>query len=376
MTILTKGLVFEHAGEPLHEEELLLDPPGRGEVLVRLLASGVCHSDLHIVDGEWLAPGPVVLGHEGSGIVEARGDGVDAPALGDLVVLSWLAPCHFCTDCQAGRPWMCGRSRSLEHQMADGTTRLHRSDGSAVFAYLGVGTFAERTVVPAAAAIAVPRETDPEVAALIGCCVSTGIGSVTRVASVPAGSSVAVIGLGGVGLSVIMGAVLAGAARITAIDRVPAKLDRALAVGATDVVQATDPAATESIVRDQTDGGVDFAFEAIGSLSTIEQSIRLLRPGGTSVVVGMTPTGQRASFDAFDLADRSLRIVGSNYGSTIAALDFPRYAALANAGRLPIEQLIDARIGPAEVNDALGAMRRGETVRRILVLSTPAWSST
>jgi S-(hydroxymethyl)glutathione dehydrogenase/alcohol dehydrogenase len=145
-----------------------------------------------------------------------------------------------------------------------------------------------------------------------------------------------------------------------------------LAVGATDVVEATDPAATESIVRDQTDGGVDFAFEAIGSLSTIEQSIRLLRPGGTSVVVGMTPTGQRASFDAFDLVDRSLHIVGSNYGSTIAALDFPRYAALANAGRLPIEQLIDARIGPAEVNDALSAMRRGETVRRILVRSTPA----
>jgi S-(hydroxymethyl)glutathione dehydrogenase / alcohol dehydrogenase len=256
--------------------------------------------------------------------------------------------------------------------MADGTTRLHRLDGSDVFAYLGVGTFGERTVVPATAAIPVSPETAPEVAALIGCCVSTGIGSVIHVAGVPEGSTVAVIGLGGVGLSVIMGAVLAGAAKIIAIDRVPAKLERALAIGATDVVAATDPSTTESTVLDLTDGGVDFAFEAIGMVQTIEQSVRLLRPGGTAVVVGMTPTGQRASFDTFDLADRSMRIVGSNYGSTIAAIDFPRYAALSNTGRLPIERLIDGRIGPAGVNDALAAMRRGETVRRILVRSTPA----
>lgn len=371
MTVMTKGTVFERPGEPLHDEDLLLDPPGRGEILVRLLASGICHSDLHVVDGEWEAPEPLVLGHEGSGVVETLGEGVDTLAVGDLVALSWIAPCHVCTDCQVGRPWTCRRNRSLENRMSDGTTRLHRRDGSAVFPYLGLGTFGERTVVPAAAAIRVPAETSPDVAALIGCCVSTGIGSVIRVARVPEGSTVAVVGLGGVGLSVIMGAVLAGAARIIAIDRLPAKLERARAVGATDVVMAGDPATTEAAVRELSDGGVDFAFEAIGIVPTIEQSVRLLRSGGTAVVVGMTPTGQRASFDAYDLADRSLRIVGSNYGSTIAALDFPRYAALANAGRLPIERLIDGRIGPAEVNDALDALRRGETVRRILVWPSP-----
>lgn len=362
-----RGPVFERTGQVLADEDLLLDGPRAGEVLVRLLASGVCHSDLHTLDGEWDADEPLVLGHEGCGIIEAVGGDVLGPAVGDLVVLSWLAPCHVCRECQAGRPWLCSRSRSLEHRMPDGSTRMRRPDGSVVFPYLGIGTFADRTVVPASAAITIPPDTAPESAALIGCCVSTGIGSVIRVADVPAGATVAVIGLGGVGLSIIMGAVLAGVERIVAIDRLAAKLERARAVGATDVVEATDAATTERQVRDLTDGGVDFAFEAIGLVPTIEQAVRLLRSGGTAVVVGMTPTGQQASFDAFDLADRSLRIVGSNYGSTIAAVDFPRYAALANAGRLPIDRLVDARIGPADLDDAFVAMRRGETVRRVLV---------
>lgn len=372
MALRSRSLVFQPGSASLQEVELTLDPPGPDEVLVRMFASGVCHSDLHIVDGDWPAPEPVVLGHEGGGIVEAVGERVERPAVGDLVVLSWIAPCHVCPACQAGRPWTCTGNRSLDNRMRDGTTRLHRPDGSDVFAYLGVGTFGERTVVPASAAITIPAETSPDVAALIGCCVSTGIGSVIRVAGVPEGSSVAVIGLGGVGLSVVMGAVLAGASRIIAIDRVAAKLERARLMGATDVVAATDPAATQATVMELSDGGVDYAFEAIGLVPTIEQSIGLLRPGGTAVVVGMTPVGQRAAFDAFDLADRSLRIVGSNYGSTIAAVDFPRYAALANAGRLPIERLIDGRIGPADVNEALDSLRRGDAVRRILVRPQPA----
>ena len=370
--IATRGLVFERPGEPLVDGDLLLDPPGPGEVLVRLLASGICHSDLHTLDGEWEAAEPLVLGHEGAGIVEAVGPGVESPAIGDLVVLSWLAPCHLCVACQRGQPWLCSRTRALEHRMPDGTTRLHDRRGREVFPYLGIGTFLERTVVPASAAITVPPETPPASAALIGCCVSTGIGSVTRVAAVPEGATVAIIGLGGVGLSLILGAVLAGAARIIAIDRVAAKLDRARTVGATDTILATDPETTEAAVRDLTDGGADFAFEAIGLVPTIEQSIRLLRPGGTAVVVGMTPLGRRASFDAFDLADRSLRVIGSNYGSTIAASDFPRYAGLANAGRLPIDLLVDAVIGPEQVNDALDAVRRGDSVRQVLVRGVEA----
>lgn len=367
MAIDDRAMVLDGPRPGLREEDLRLDLPGRGEVLVRLAAAGICHSDLHVIDGEWPSGEPLVMGHEGSGIVEALGEDVESPAIGDLVVLSWLAPCHLCTDCQAGRPWTCRRNRSLENRLADGTTRLHRADGSDVFPYLGLGTFGERAVVPASAAIPVPADTSPGVAALIGCSVSTGIGSVVRVAQVPEGSTVAVIGLGGVGLSVVMGAVLAGAARIIAIDRQEAKLELALAVGATDAIGATDPEQAESAVRAMTDGGVDYAFEAVGLVPTIEQAVRLLRAGGTAVVVGMTPTGQRASFDAFDLADRSLRIVGSNYGSTIAAVDFPRYAALANAGRLPIERLIEARVGPDDVNEAFAGMRRGETARRLLV---------
>lgn len=365
--IETRGLLFERPGEPLRDVALLLDPPGPGEVLVRLLASGICHSDLHTLDGEWEAADPLVLGHEGAGIVEAVGPGVASPAVGDLVVLSWLAPCHLCVACQRGQPWLCSRTRALEHRMPDGSTRLHDAGGRDIFPYLGIGTFLERTVVPASAAITVPPETPAASAALIGCCVSTGIGSVTRVAAVPQGASVVVIGLGGVGLSLIMGAVLAGADRIIAVDRVGAKLERARSVGATDTVVATDADATDEAVLGLTDGGADFVFEAIGLVPTIEQSLRLLRPGGTAVIVGMAPSGQRASFDAFGLADRSLRVLGSNYGATIAASDFPRYARLANAGRLPIERLVDAVVGPDEVNDALAAVRRGESVRRVLV---------
>ncbi|MEI7743874.1 MAG: alcohol dehydrogenase catalytic domain-containing protein, partial [Chloroflexota bacterium] len=164
-TIQTRGLVFERVGEPLRDQELVLDQPGPGEVLVRLLASGICHSDLHTLDGDWEAADLLVLGHEGAGIVEAVGPGVDAPAVGDLVVLSWLAPCHLCVRCQAGQPWLCTRTRALEHRLPDGTTRLRDADGRDVFPYLGIGTFLERTVVPASAAITVPPETSPASAA-------------------------------------------------------------------------------------------------------------------------------------------------------------------------------------------------------------------
>src|SRR4051812_9947488 len=220
-----------------------------------MTASGVCHSDLHVRDGDWERPGPIVLGHEGAAIVEALGAGVTGPAVGQLVALTWYAPCLRCPACQAGRQWACSDSPSVKHRMADGTTRLHRRNRDDVLAYLSIGTFAEEQVVPATAAIAMPDGTPPEVAALIGCCVSTGVGAVVKTAKVEAGSSVVVFGLGGVGLSVVMGAVLAGAARIVAVDRVAAKLETARALGATHGILAGDPAETRSAIRAATDGG-------------------------------------------------------------------------------------------------------------------------
>jgi S-(hydroxymethyl)glutathione dehydrogenase/alcohol dehydrogenase len=332
-----------------------------------MLASGVCHSDLHVRDGDWERPGPIVLGHEGAGIVDAVGAAVDTPSEGDLVALSWYAPCNACRECRKGREWLCTHSPSLRHRMADGTTRLHRADGGDVLAYLSIGTFAEAQVVPATAAIPMPAGIAPEAAALIGCCVSTGVGAALKTAALQPGAKVVVFGLGGVGLSVVMGARLARAQRIVTVDRVQAKLDLARELGATDTVLAGERSDTIETVREITGGGPDVAFEAIGLKDTIEQAIETLPPGGTAVLVGLTPFGVRASFDVFPFVDGSRQILGSNYGYAVSSVDFPRYAGLHLDGKLPIDRLVDRRIGLADVEAAFDRMRRGEGLRSVVV---------
>ena len=348
-----------------------MDEPREGEVRVRMLASGVCHSDLHLRDGEWPRPGPFVIGHEGAGRVEALGPGVEPDAfglkVGALVALSWYAPCGRCPACRSGKEWLCSGSGASRHRLSDGTTRLRRHDGSEVYPYCGIGTLAEASVVPDSAAIPMPAGTAPEVAALIGCCVSTGVGAVMKTARVPAGASVVVIGLGGVGLSAVMGARLAGADPIVAVDRVPAKLDLARALGATELVLAgPDAAVTDHEIRAKSRAGPDFTFEAIGLAATIDQAIRLLPPGGTAVLIGMTPFGVRSSFEVFPFVDGSRSILGSNYGFAVGSVDFPRYAELQLAGRLPIERLVDNRIGLDDVEAAFGRLRGGQGLRSVV----------
>ena len=251
--------------------------------------------------------------------------------------------------------------------MPDGATVLEDRDGGAVLSYCGIGTMAGATVVPEAAAIALPDGVDPAVAALIGCCVATGVGAVLKTAQVPAGSSVAVIGLGGVGMSCVMGAVLAGATRIVAIDRVADKIDVARSIGATDgLLAGDDPTATIDALRDLTDGGPDFVFEAIGRPATVEMAIDCLPVGGTAVLVGMTPFEARASFAVYPFVDGSRRILGSNYGFADPPVDFPRYAALHLAGRLPIERLIDRRIDLDDLEAAFDRLRDGVGLRQII----------
>jgi S-(hydroxymethyl)glutathione dehydrogenase/alcohol dehydrogenase len=211
---LVRAAVLEACGQPPRIEELVLDAPAAGEVLVRLEASGVCHSDLHQADGDWGETGPMVLGHEGCGVVTVIGPGVDPALRGRRVVLNWFAPCLTCGSCQAGRQRECTGTTALSSRLPDGTSRLRRRDGTEVLPFLGLGTFAEAAVVPAVAAVPIDQDIDPAAAALIGCCVSTGVGAVLKTASVPAGASVVVYGLGGVGLSIVMGAVLAGATSI------------------------------------------------------------------------------------------------------------------------------------------------------------------
>ncbi len=393
-----RGAVFLGPDEGFRVEDLLLDPPGPGEVLVRILASGVCHSDLHVLDGEWGRPVPVVMGHEGAGIVEAVGPGVKAggpgveggagarrhgaapsraprppgPRLGDLVVLAWTAPCGACPACTRGEPFLCADPHGAGHRRGPADVRLRRPDGTPVGVYSGIGTLATHQVVAAEAAIPVDGALPPAEAALLGCAVTTGVGAVTRTAAVHPGETVAVIGLGGVGLSVVMGAVLAGAARIVAVDRMPAKLDLARTLGATDGLVAGDPAATRAALLDLLPGGVDHAVEAIGLAATAELAIDLVRAGGTVTLVGMAPQGVRASLEVYSFVERGIRLLGSNYGSASPGEDFPRLAAQAVAGRLPVGRLIEERIGLDGLGEAFGAMRRGDGARRVVVFQTPA----
>ena len=363
-----RAAVLRTVGEPSTIETLELAEPRAGEVRVRILASGVCHSDLHVRDGEWPRPTPVAMGHEGAGVIEAVGPGVTDRRVGQPVVLSWLIPCGVCRACRAGRVWACPDSPSFRHRLLDGTTALSTAGGEAVLSYCGIGTMAEAAVVPVEAAIPLPGGVDPAVAALIGCCVSTGVGAVRKTAEVPAGASVAVIGLGGVGLSCVMGAALAGAGRIVAIDRVTAKLDVALGMGATDGLVAGSAAGeTIEALRELTDGGPDYVFEAIGRVDTVELAIETLPLGGTAVLVGMTPVDARASFAVYPFVDGSRRILGSNYGFADPAVDFPRYAELHLEGRLPVERLIDRRIGLDEIEAAFERLRRGDGLRAVIV---------
>ena len=371
-SVTIQAAVLDRPGVPSRLEELELAEPRDGEVRIRMLASGVCHSDLHVRDGEWDRPGPIVMGHEGAGTVEAIGPGVDATAtgldVGRLVALAWTTPCGRCRSCVAGRTWECPDSPSYTHRMPDGTSRLRRAaSGDEVLSYCAIGTMASSQVVPVAAAVPMPDGTPPDVAALIGCCVATGVGAVTKTVRVEPGASVAVIGLGGVGLSAVMGAALAGAGRIVAVDRVSAKLDLAREVGATDSILAgDDAAATVRAIRDATGGGPDVCVEAIGLPSTIEIAIGCLPNGGTALLVGMTPFGARASFEVFPFVDGGRRIVGSNYGSAVPSVDFPRYAQLHLDGRLPIDRLITERIALDGLEAAFDRMRRGEGVRSVI----------
>lgn len=367
--------VFRGPGKRLTIETLQLAAPSAGEVLVRVIASGICHSDLHVVNGEWSAPAPLVLGHEGAGIVEAIGDGVTGVEPGDHVILSWMPYCRRCRFCLAGRPNLCQvvEATTYNSVMLDGTTRLSMpadhpaSPNGVVHSYLATASFANWAVVPETAAVRIRKDAPLDKASLVGCAVATGIGAVTNTAKVGMGATVLVIGCGGVGLSCVSGAALAGAAQVIAVDINQANLERAEKLGATTLVNSrVDDLHT--VVRDCTGGlGVDFAFEAIGLPSTIELAYEALAPGGTAVVVGQVSEGSKISIDPFVMSDREKTLTGSNYGSCRPPLDFPRIVDLYMNQRLPLEVLIERTIGIEDINSALDAMTRGESARSIIL---------
>ncbi len=362
-----RAAVMYAANAPLTIEDVQVLPPGRGEVLVRLAASGVCHSDYHALIGEWTVPTPMVLGHEGAGVVEEVGPEVVEVAVGDHVILSWAPNCRRCFYCAQGRPALCElMARTAANSlMPDGTTRLRLGDQT-VYQFGGVASFGEYAVVPESGAIPIRKDMPLDGAALLGCGVATGVGAVINTARVEAGSSVLVIGCGGVGLSAIQGAVLSSAYPLIAVDLLDSKLDQALALGATHTLNPSrDDVAAE--IRELTNGrGVDYAFEAIGLTRTIEQAYESIRPGGTAVVVGQVPEGHRISIDPFVMSDREKTLKGSNYGSCRPSIDFPKFVDLYLAGKLKLDELISRSIRLDEVNEAFDAMIRGEVVRSVI----------
>lgn len=363
-----KAAVLSGPGQPVRITEVELAPPRAGEVEVAVAAAGVCHSDLHIVRGDWPHPTPVVLGHEGSGIVAAVGPGVTALSPGDHVVLSWAPACGRCRYCRRGRPAQCQLAAEVIAPggvLYDGTSRL-RIGGEPAYHYLGVSSFAERVVVPESGAIRVRQDAPLELAALVGCAVATGVGAVRNTAGVQPGATVAIIGCGGVGLSCVQGARLAGAARIVAVDVVAGKLAVARRLGATDVVHA-DGRPVVAALRHLVPEGLDYVIDAIGTIETTEQAIAALGLGGSAVLVGLPPSGRHARFDPLALAEADQRILGCNYGSITPQRDIPLLVDLVMNGDLDLESMVSARRPLAEAADALADLNTGHALRQLLI---------
>ncbi|MGW9158265.1 MULTISPECIES: alcohol dehydrogenase catalytic domain-containing protein [unclassified Microbacterium] len=363
-----KAVVFRDPQSPIEFVDVDLAPPRAGEVRVRIAAAGVCHSDLHVKRGEWDAAAPLVMGHEGSGVVTELGEGVTTLAVGDHVVLSWVPPCGECRYCRAGHEARCQKVATVVAPLGvlfDGTSRLSL-DGETLHHYLGVSSFAEEVVVPASGAVKVRDDAPLDVVAVVGCAVATGVGAVLNTAAVEPGSTVAVIGCGGVGLNVVQGARLAGAERIVAIDVRPEKTQLALQFGATDRIDASQGDAVAQL-RELISDGVDYAFDAIGRTSTTEQSIQMLGLGGAAVIVGLPPTGARASFEPLVLAEADQRILGSNYGSVRPSIDVPALVDRYMDGQLKIDPLISGRRPLSEAAAALDDLETGSALRTLLI---------
>ncbi|MDP5227564.1 MULTISPECIES: zinc-binding dehydrogenase [Arthrobacter] len=352
-------------GTGLALEELNVAAPGPGLVEVELRATGVCHSDLHVLDGAWPAESPLVMGHEGAGVVRRIGKGVDQVTPGTHVVLSWFAPCRRCRNCAAGKAWLCTGTTALANTLPDGGSPFTDSSGARVDPYLGLGTFSGTVVVPESALVPVPEEIPFSVGALMGCSVTTGVGAVLNTATVRPGESAVVFGCGGVGLAVVMGLSLVGAGPIVAVDLSEERLERAREFGATVTLNPrTDDVAA---VLQERFSGVDYAFEAIGNPGVISTLGSVLAPGGAAVLVGMTAVGATATIDPFDLADQGKRILGCNYGSSVAAVDVPRLARLFLDGKLPLDRLISSERPLGELSAAVEELRAGEGLRSVLV---------
>ncbi|WP_405063071.1 zinc-dependent alcohol dehydrogenase family protein [Kribbella sp. NBC_01505] len=367
--MIVRGAVLREMGlpkpyaesRPLRIEEVELAPPGPGELLVRIRAAGLCHSDLSVIDGSRPRVMPMLLGHEATGeVVQSEAPGF---AAGDTVGFAFVPACGACGPCAEGRAALCepGAASNTAGTLLSGGRRL---DG--VHHHLGVSGFADHAVVSARSAVKIDPALPPEIAALFGCAVMTGVGAVVNTAQVRAGQSAVVFGLGGVGLSALLGAALVGAHPLVAVDVVPEKLELARALGATHAVAAGPDTVEE--VRAATSGGADYAFETVGSGKVLEQAYAATRRGGTTVTVGLPHPSQTFSVPAVSLVAEERTVKGSYLGSAIPSRDIPRYIALYQAGRLPVDRLLTATVGLDNLNEAFDTLAAGTSIRQVLLL--------
>ena len=358
-----KAAVLREVNVPLEVEEVQVDAPGPREVLIRTGASGVCHSDLHYVEGSYSIPKPAILGHEAAGIVEAVGEQVYYLKPGDTVIMCLSVFCGHCEFCLRGQPVLCTRTdvvRSTEQP-----PRL-RQDGQSITQMAQLGSYAEQMLVHENACVKVREDVPMDRLALIGCGATTGLGAVLNTAAVEPGSTVCVVGCGGVGLNCIQGAALAGALRIIAVDTVETKLTMAREFGATDVIDASSGDVVERI-RDLTDDGVDYSFEAIGLKQTAEQCYQMLRPGGTATVIGMIPEGTMIEIDAGGFLRRERKLQGSSMGSNRFRTDMPRYVEFYLQGRLKLDELVSQHVKLEQINEAFADMKGGNVARSVIL---------
>lgn len=361
--------VLYESRKPMRIEQVEVLPPGPGEVTVRMKAAGVCHSDYHVMSGDLAMPMPIILGHEGAGIIEAVGEGVKTIAVGDHVILMWRGPCGRCEYCGSGRPALCdmGTAMRFNGTMPDGTLRFRNHTGDGIRHYAGVSAFSSLSTMPEASVVKIDKDFSFEKAALVGCGVITGVGAVINAAHVTIGSTVAVIGCGGIGLNIVQGARIAGARQIIAVDTVESKLDHARRFGATDVVNAstTDPVQG---IKNLTNGkGAEFTFEAIGTGDTIAQAFDATKKGGKCVVVGISRADVRAPINVNQLVYAEKSLIGSLYGTTRPRQDLPMLMDMHTSGKLMLDELITRTYPLEQINEAYDALLRGEVARSLIV---------
>jgi alcohol dehydrogenase len=352
--------------KPLSIEEVELDDPGHGEVMVKVGAAGLCHSDLSVINGDRPRPTPMVLGHEAAGIVEKLGPGVEDLKVGDHVVMVFVPSCGHCLPCAEGRPALCepGAAANGAGTLLSGQRRLHRH-GTDVHHHLGVSAFADHATVSRRSLVKIDQELPLDEAALFGCAVLTGVGAVINTAKVSAGTSVAVVGLGGVGLSSLLGAVAVGASRIVAVDLSDEKLGLARQLGATDTFNPGHVGAIDEI-KSATSGGVDFAFEMAGSVRAMDLAYKITRRGGTTVTAGLPPPDHTFALPQVNLVAEERTVKGSYIGTCVPARDLPRYIELYRRDKLPVDRLMSGRLKLEEINIGFDRLHEGKAVRQIV----------